>query len=57
MLGGFGGGRRQKGGAIPFGLLTSIAAPVLGELAEPIFGKIFGRGSKQSRGLRRRRPL
>ena len=41
--------RRQKGGAIPFGLLASIVASVLGELAKPILAKIFGRC------LRRRR--
>ena len=47
--------RRQKGGAIPFGLLASIAAPVLGEVAKPVLGKIFGRGRRRRRGLRRRR--
>ena len=43
--------RRQKGGAIPFGLLALIAAPVLGEEAEPILGKIFVRGRRRRRGL------
>ena len=44
----WGGGvwRRQKGGATPFGLLASIAAPVLGDVAKPILGKIFGRGHR-----------
>ena len=28
--------RRQKGGAIPFGLLASIGAPILREIAKPI---------------------
>ena len=46
--------RRQKGGATPFELLASIAAPVLGEVAKPILGKIFGRGRRRRRGLRRR---
>ena len=46
--------RRQKGGPIPLGLLASIAAPVLGEVAKPILGKIFGRGRRRRRGLRRR---
>ena len=41
--------RRQKGGAIPIGLIAPLAAPVLGEIAKPILGKILGRG------LRRRR--
>ena len=50
-----GRGRRQKGGAIPFRLLASIAAPVVGEVAKPILGKIFGRGRRRRRGLRRRR--
>ena len=46
--------RRQKEGAVPFGLLASTAAPVLGEVAKPILGKIFGRGCRRRRGLRRR---
>ena len=33
--------RRQKGGAIPFGLLASIGA-LVGEIAKPILGKILG---------------
>ena len=41
--------RRQKGGAIPIGLIAPLGAPVLGEIAKPILGKILGRG------LRRRR--
>ena len=28
--------RKQKRGAIPFGLLASIGAPILGEIAKPI---------------------
>ena len=31
--------RRQKGGAIPFGLLASIVVSVLGELAKPVLAK------------------
>ena len=38
--------KKQKGGAIPFGLLASLAAPILGEVAKPIFGKILGRGRR-----------
>ena len=49
------GERRQKREAIPFGLLVSIAAAVLGEVAKPILGKIFGRGRKQRRRIKRRR--
>ena len=41
--------RRQKGGAIPIGLISPLSAPVLGEIAKPILDKILGRG------LRRRR--
>ena len=47
--------RRQKEGAVPFGLLASIAAPVLGKVAKPILGKIFGKNRRQRRGLRKRR--
>ena len=31
--------RKQKRGAIPFGLIASLARPVLGEVAKPIFKK------------------
>ena len=41
--------RRQRGGAIPLGLLASTGAPILGEIAKPIFGKIFGRGRRKRR--------
>ena len=41
--------RRQRGGAIPLGLLASIGAPILGEIAKPIFGKIFRRGRRKRR--------
>ena len=48
--------RNQKGGAIPIGLLASIGAPILGDIAKPILGKNFGRGRKhRRRGLRPRR--
>ena len=47
--------RKQKGAGIPIGLLASIGAPILGEIAKPIFGKIFGRGRRRSRRLKRRR--
>ena len=33
--------RKQRGGAIPLGLLASIGAPILGEIAKPILGKIL----------------
>ena len=36
--------RRQKSGAIPIGLLAFIGAPIIGEIAIPILGKLFGRG-------------
>ena len=47
--------RKQRGGAIPTGLLASIGAPILGEIVKPILGKIFGRGRRKRRALRRRR--
>ena len=40
--------KKQKGGAIPFGLLASIGAPILGEIPKPILGKISGRGLKRN---------
>ena len=40
---------------IPIGLLTSIGAPILGELAKPILGKFFGRGRRRKRRVRRLR--
>ena len=39
--------RRQRRVAISLGLLASIGAPILGEMAKPIFGKIFGRGRRK----------
>ena len=47
--------RKQKGGAIPLGLLASVGAPVLGEIAQPILKFFFGTGRKRRRGLRPRR--
>ena len=49
--------KKEKGARIPVGLLASIGAPILGEIAKPIFGKIFGRGRRPSRRLRRRRNI
>ena len=40
--------RKQKGGAFPLGLLASVGAPILGEIAKPILGKILGRGLKKN---------
>ena len=45
--------RRQKGGAIPFGLLASIGVPILGEIAKPILRKILGRGLQKRRRISR----
>ena len=50
-----GGKKRQRGKGFPIGLLASIAAPVLGEVAKPILGKFFGRGRGRKRRLRRRK--
>ena len=47
--------KRQKGGAISLGFLSSIGAPILGEIAKPILGKILGRGIKKRKRRRRRR--
>ena len=41
--------KRQKGGAIPFGLLAGLAGLILGEIAKPIFGKILGKGLKKKK--------
>ena len=38
------------GGAISFGLIASLAAPVLGEVAKPIFKRILGRGRRNRDG-------
>ena len=38
---------KQKRKGFPFGLVGSAAAPLLGEIAKPIFKKIFGRGRKR----------
>ena len=49
--------RKQKGGAFSLGLPASIGAPIIGEIAKPILGKIFGRGRKLRRRKRRRQRL
>ena len=41
--------RKQRGGAIPIGLLASIGAAILREVAKPILKEIFGRGRRRSR--------
>ena len=41
--------KKQTGGAIPFGLIASLAAPVLGEVAKPVFKRILGRGRRKKR--------
>ena len=46
--------KNQKGGAIPLGLLTLFAGPVIGEVAKPIFKKILGRGKRKKRWSSRR---
>ena len=40
--------RKQKGGAFSLGLLASVNAPILGEIAKPILGKILGRCLKRN---------
>ena len=39
--------KKEKGGAIPFGVIASLGAPVLGEVAKPLLRKIFGRGRRR----------
>ena len=46
--------RKQKGGAIPFGLIASLAGPILGEVAKPIFKKIIRRGKRRKKICRNR---
>ena len=33
--------KKKQGSVIPFGLITSLAAPVLGEIAKSVFKTIF----------------
>ena len=40
--------KRQKGRGFPIGLVASLAAPVLGQIASPILKKIFGKGRKKN---------
>ena len=42
-----GGRKRQRGGPFPLGLVASLAGPILGEVAKPIFKTILGRGIKR----------
>ena len=39
--------RGQRGRGLPIGLIASAAAPFLGEIAKPIFKKIFIRRKKR----------
>ena len=49
--------RRQRGGAFPLGLVASLAGPLLGEVAKPIFKTILGRGIQQRKRRGRRRAI
>ena len=44
---------RQKGGAFPFGVIASAAAPLIGQVAKPIFNLIYGRGKRKTKYRRR----
>ena len=55
MFGILGKKENKKGGAIPIGLLASIAAPILGKVAKPVLGNVFGKGRRRRQGLRRRK--
>ena len=48
-IGGRKGKRRQKGGAIPIGLLASIDASVLSQIAKRIFRNKIDRGRRRRR--------
>ena len=50
-----GGRKRQKGGAFPLELVASLAGPILGEVAKPIFKTILRRGIKRRRRRTRKR--
>ena len=39
--------KRQQGKGFPIGLIASATAPLLGEIARPIFKTIFGRGRRK----------
>ena len=39
--------QKQKGGAFLLGLLNAAVGPLLGEVAKPLFKKIFGRGKRR----------
>ena len=41
--------QKQKGKGFPFGLVSSAAAPFLGEIAKPIFKKTFAEKIKIKR--------
>ena len=47
--------RKQRGGAIPIGLLASTGTPILSEIAKPILGKILGSGRRRKRRFLKRR--
>ena len=42
---------------IPFGLVASVAAPILSEIAKPVFQKIFGRKSLTTPKFKKRKRL
>ena len=44
-----GGRKRYRGRGLPIGLIASAAAPFLGEIANPIFKKIFSGRRKRWR--------
>ena len=41
--------QKQKGKGFPFGLVASAAAPLLGEIAKPIFKKNLGEEEKEEK--------
>ena len=50
-----GGKEKQKGAGLSIGLLASIGASILGELAKPVLEKFFDRGRRRRTRLRNRR--
>ena len=49
--------RKQQGKGIPFGLVASVAAPILSEIAKPVFQKMFGRKSLTTPKFKKRKGL
>ena len=49
--------RKQQGKRIPFGLVASVATPILSEIAKPVFKKIFWGKSLTTPKFKKRKIL